>query len=237
MERQSFEIVWDALEDSPAEAANMSMRSSLLIAIEQQVRGWKVTQAEAARRLGITQPRLNDLLRGRITNFSLDTLINLAGQAGPRSGWTLPGRRSFLLQRREAPTEIAKALSPHGLILRGGFHFAPDETAPTGPSSAPAKSVLLVGQAGSGAVAAFPALAAIAAAGTLQPSRHMVARGHWRGRWRIRRACSLTIGPALSAVPAMGDARRGPEAVAARHPHASAIRAVARLSRRAAFRR
>jgi predicted XRE-type DNA-binding protein len=60
----------------------MSMRSSLLIAIEQQVRGWNVTQAEAARRLGITQPRLNDLLRGRITNFSLDTLINLAGQAG-----------------------------------------------------------------------------------------------------------------------------------------------------------
>jgi predicted XRE-type DNA-binding protein len=60
----------------------MSMRSSLLIAIEQQVRGWNVTQAEAARRLGVTQPRLNDLLRGRITNFSLDTLINLAGQAG-----------------------------------------------------------------------------------------------------------------------------------------------------------
>jgi predicted XRE-type DNA-binding protein len=82
MERQSFENVWDALEESSGEAANMSMRSSLLIAIEQQVRGWNVTQTEAARRLGITQPRLNDLLRGRITNFSLDTLINLAGQAG-----------------------------------------------------------------------------------------------------------------------------------------------------------
>jgi predicted XRE-type DNA-binding protein len=82
MERQSFENVWNALEESSGEAANMSMRSSLLIAIEQQVRGWNVTQAEAARRLGITQPRLNDLLRGRITNFSLDTLINLAGQAG-----------------------------------------------------------------------------------------------------------------------------------------------------------
>jgi predicted XRE-type DNA-binding protein len=82
MELQSFENVWDALEESSGEAANMSMRSSLLIAIEQQVRGWNVTQAEAARRLGITQPRLNDLLRGRITNFSLDTLINLAGQAG-----------------------------------------------------------------------------------------------------------------------------------------------------------
>jgi len=82
IERQSFANVWDALEDMPAEAANMSMRSNLLIAIEQRVRSWGVTQAEAARRLGITQPRLNDLLRGRITNFSLDTLINLAEQVG-----------------------------------------------------------------------------------------------------------------------------------------------------------
>src|SRR6188472_671808 len=82
MERQSFENVWDALEDTPAEAANMTMRSNLLIAIEQRVRSWNVTQAEAAERLGITQPRLSDLLRGRIANFSLDALINLAAQAG-----------------------------------------------------------------------------------------------------------------------------------------------------------
>src|SRR5579863_3083156 len=82
MERQNFENVWDALEDTPAEAANMTMRSSLLIAIEQRVRSWNVTQAEAARRLGVTQPRLNDLLRGKIANFSLDTLIKLAAQAG-----------------------------------------------------------------------------------------------------------------------------------------------------------
>lgn len=82
MERQSFENVWDALENTPAEAASMTMRSNLLIAIEQQVRGWGVTQAEAARRLGITQPRLSDLLRGRIMNFSLDTLIDLATRAG-----------------------------------------------------------------------------------------------------------------------------------------------------------
>jgi len=82
MERQSFDNVWDALEDTPAAAASMSMRSDLLIAIEQRVRSWNVTQSEAARRLGITQPRLNDLLRGRITNFSLDALINLAGAAG-----------------------------------------------------------------------------------------------------------------------------------------------------------
>lgn len=82
MERQSFANVWDALEDTQAEAANMTMRSNLLIAIERKVRGWNITQIEAARRLGITQPRLNDLLRGRVHNFSLDTLIVLASQAG-----------------------------------------------------------------------------------------------------------------------------------------------------------
>ncbi|MGO4832864.1 helix-turn-helix domain-containing protein [Rhizobiaceae sp. 2RAB30] len=82
MERQSFANVWDALENTPQQAASMFMRSSLLIAIEQRVRSWNVTQAEAAKRLGVTQPRLNDLLRGRITNFSLDALIDLATQAG-----------------------------------------------------------------------------------------------------------------------------------------------------------
>lgn len=82
MERQSFANIWDALEDTPAEPASMTMRSSLLIAIEQRVRSWGITQAEAAARLGITQPRLNDLLRGRLTKFSLDMLINLASAAG-----------------------------------------------------------------------------------------------------------------------------------------------------------
>ncbi|WP_105401918.1 XRE family transcriptional regulator [Neorhizobium sp. T7_12] len=82
MERQSFSNVWDALEDTPAEAANLSMRSTLLIAIEQKVRNWNVTQKDAAARLGITQPRLNDLLRGRIANFSLDALVELAGKVG-----------------------------------------------------------------------------------------------------------------------------------------------------------
>jgi predicted XRE-type DNA-binding protein len=82
VERQTFDSVWDALEDSPAEAAHMSMRSNLLIAIDQHVRSWNVTQAEAAHRLGVTQPRLNDLLRGKITKFSLDALIAIAHKAG-----------------------------------------------------------------------------------------------------------------------------------------------------------
>jgi predicted XRE-type DNA-binding protein len=79
---ETFASVWDALEDSPAEAANMRLRSELMIAIKQTVAAWKVNQATAARRLDVTQPRLNDLLRGRINNFSLDALILLADRAG-----------------------------------------------------------------------------------------------------------------------------------------------------------
>ena len=82
MEHQEYANVWDALTDSPEELANMTMRSNLLIALQQKVKSWKVTQAEAARRLGVTQPRLNDLLHSKIDKFSLDKLINLAIHAG-----------------------------------------------------------------------------------------------------------------------------------------------------------
>ncbi|BAT57881.1 hypothetical protein GJW-30_1_00391 [Variibacter gotjawalensis] len=81
MKTTRYESVWDALEENAAESASMRMRSELLIAIDQRVRSWKLTQAEAAKRLGVTQPRLNDLLRARITNFSLDALIDLAARA------------------------------------------------------------------------------------------------------------------------------------------------------------
>jgi predicted XRE-type DNA-binding protein len=77
-----FESVWDALEPSSAEAAHMKMRSELMLAIKEAVAGWGLTQAEAAKRLAVTQPRLNDLLRGRISKFSLDALVALAARAG-----------------------------------------------------------------------------------------------------------------------------------------------------------
>jgi predicted XRE-type DNA-binding protein len=82
MKARTFTNVWDALEDSPEQAATMTMRSNVMIAINKKVRGWSTTQAQAARRLGITQPRLNDLLHGKINKFSLDTLLTLATRAG-----------------------------------------------------------------------------------------------------------------------------------------------------------
>ena len=82
MKKRRYASVWDAIEPSRAEAANMKARAEMMLAIREAVAAWEVTQAVAAKRLGLTQPRMNDLLRGRISKFSLDALINLATRAG-----------------------------------------------------------------------------------------------------------------------------------------------------------
>jgi predicted XRE-type DNA-binding protein len=82
MKSERFESVWDALEDDPAERERLKMRSALLTALRRKIEGWKVTQSEAAKRLAITQPRLNDLLKGRFNKFSLGALFDLATRAG-----------------------------------------------------------------------------------------------------------------------------------------------------------
>ena len=82
MDVQTFANVFDGLADTPAEAANMKARSELLSALIACVQSWNVPQDAAAVRLGITRPRLNDLLRGKLGKFSLDALVNLASAAG-----------------------------------------------------------------------------------------------------------------------------------------------------------
>lgn len=82
MKYEEFESVWDALEKDPIVAANLKARSSVMMAIEQTVKSWNLSQVTAAKRLGLTQPRLNDLLRGRINKFSLDALMTVAAKAG-----------------------------------------------------------------------------------------------------------------------------------------------------------
>ena len=78
---QTFACVWDALTDSPAEAMAMRLRSDLLSAIRQTVASWGMTRAAAARRLELTRPRLEELLRGSLGKFSFDDLIQLASRA------------------------------------------------------------------------------------------------------------------------------------------------------------
>lgn len=79
---ERYASVWDAIADTPEQAANLRARAELMQKIAAIVAesGW--TQTEAARRCGITQPRMNDLLRGRVSRFSLDALVNIATAIG-----------------------------------------------------------------------------------------------------------------------------------------------------------
>lgn len=79
---QHFSSIWDAIEDTAAAAASMRARSDLMLALQVWAKTTQGTQAEASRRLGITQPRMSDLMRGKISLFSLDTLMDMASTAG-----------------------------------------------------------------------------------------------------------------------------------------------------------
>ena len=82
MSNQKFASVWDALEDTSAEAENMKLRSKLMMALEEHLTRNGLSQAEAAKLLGVTQPRVSDLMRGKINLFGLDALVNMATAAG-----------------------------------------------------------------------------------------------------------------------------------------------------------
>lgn len=85
----AYPSVWDAIADTPEQAANLRARAELMQQIAALIRaeGWK--QVEAAERCGVTQPRINDLLRGRVSRFSLDALVNIATALGRRVSFDL----------------------------------------------------------------------------------------------------------------------------------------------------
>ena len=82
MNKQRFASVWDAIEDTPAEAENMKLRSALMTALKSHINRVEMSQAQAARIFGVTQPRVSDLMRGKINLFGLDALVNMASAAG-----------------------------------------------------------------------------------------------------------------------------------------------------------
>ena len=83
IERGSGNVFLD-ISFPPEEAQNLLVRAHLMIEVEHYVKKSGLTQKEAAKRLGITQPRLNDLLRGKIQKFSLDALVNMLSRVGRR---------------------------------------------------------------------------------------------------------------------------------------------------------
>jgi predicted XRE-type DNA-binding protein len=81
---ETFNSVWDAIADTPEQAANLQARAELMLQITAIIKANDWKQADAANHCGVTQPRINDLLRGRVSRFSLDALVNIAGALGQR---------------------------------------------------------------------------------------------------------------------------------------------------------
>jgi predicted XRE-type DNA-binding protein len=71
---------------SEEEAEHLRIRSSLMIAVRKLIEDRGLTQAEAATLFGVTQPRISNLVRGRIDLFSIDSLIDMLARAGVRIG-------------------------------------------------------------------------------------------------------------------------------------------------------
>ncbi|GAA4412270.1 helix-turn-helix domain-containing protein [Quisquiliibacterium transsilvanicum] len=84
MKSKRFANVCHAIEDDPELADNLRLRSELMMALRDRIEAAGLTQVEAAAQLGVTQPRISDLLRGKIDVFSLDALVRLAHAAGLR---------------------------------------------------------------------------------------------------------------------------------------------------------
>ncbi|MEJ0065260.1 MAG: XRE family transcriptional regulator [Caulobacteraceae bacterium] len=82
MSDERYASIWDAIEADPGQAENMKLRSRLMMALRDHIVQEKLNQAAAAELLGVTQPRISDLVRGKVDLFSLDTLVNMLAAAG-----------------------------------------------------------------------------------------------------------------------------------------------------------
>ena len=80
--KDQFTSVWDALEDDPVRMENLKLRSALMIQIAERIKDQGMTQSRAAEVLHITQPRISALLRGKISDFRLDSLVDMAHRLG-----------------------------------------------------------------------------------------------------------------------------------------------------------
>lgn len=82
MKTQTFDSVFDAISDTPEQAENMKIRARLMSVLNSWIESQGYSQAEAAAVLGVTQPRISELARGKIQVFSVDKLISMMAHAG-----------------------------------------------------------------------------------------------------------------------------------------------------------
>lgn len=90
MAGERFDSVWDAIGEDAGETSLLKTKAALMRAIQERISksGW--TQSQTASRLGIHQPRVSDLMRGKLSSFSLDNLYSMAETLGlnPELRWS-----------------------------------------------------------------------------------------------------------------------------------------------------
>ncbi len=82
MKINTYQSVWDAIADSPGEAANLKLRSQLMDILADYIRREGITQKEAALRFGIPRSRVSELINDKISKFTIDKLVNMAARVG-----------------------------------------------------------------------------------------------------------------------------------------------------------
>ena len=93
-----FDSVWDALEDDPVRQENLKLRSALMMEIAERIKDQGLTQTQAAEVLHITQPRVTALLKGKINEFRLDSLVDMAHRLGMHVSINVGERLLFTMQ-------------------------------------------------------------------------------------------------------------------------------------------
>ena len=115
---ENFASAWDAIADTPEQAANVAARAELMQKIAALLQAQGRTQAEAAKRCGGTQPRINDLLRGRVSRFSRDALVNIATALGWGCGSILRRLEEHSTRGQQSPSKTPVLL---GMTLASGW--------------------------------------------------------------------------------------------------------------------
>ena len=113
--KQRFASVWDAIEDTPQEAASLRARSALMMSLTEAMKVQGLTQVQAAVLFGVTQPRISDLTRGKVALFSLDALVDMATTAGmaPTIKVTMPKKAvPRTAARKDVPVASPRAQAP-----------------------------------------------------------------------------------------------------------------------------
>lgn len=93
MKTRTSQNVFRDLGFAPEEAENLRIQAALMVELTEHIRRLKLTQKDTAVALGVTQPRISDLMRGRIDAFSIDMLIAMLSRAGVKTTIRVGGKK------------------------------------------------------------------------------------------------------------------------------------------------